>query len=54
MFWTEIRTQRSASGGAPLTRIRLGRPDGSASNDTATIGFSADGEKQDASVAIVP
>jgi hypothetical protein len=54
MFWTIIRTQRSASGGAPLTRTRLARPDGSASNDTDTMGFSEEGEKQVASDPIVP
>jgi len=54
MFWTMFRTQRSASGGAPLTRTRLARPAGSASNDTATIGFCAEGVKQDASELMVP
>lgn len=54
MFCTRLRTQRSASAGAPLTRTRLARPAGSASNDTATIGFSAEGEKQVASDPIVP
>ena len=49
-----FRTQRSASGGAPLTRTRLARPAGSASNDTATIGFCAEGEKQAARGPIVP
>jgi len=39
MPWTTFRTQRSASGGAPLTRTRLARPAGSASNDTDTMGF---------------
>jgi hypothetical protein len=39
MPWTTFLTQRSESGGAPLTRTRLARPAGSASNDTDTMGF---------------
>ena len=54
MLWMTFRTQRSASGGAPLTRMRLGRPTGSASNDTDTIGFSDEGEKQAANFPMVP